>query len=115
MLELVHGDLCGTISQVTASGCRYFLLVNYFSRYMWLYFLQMKDEVLGAFKKLYAPVEKGSDRRVKALRTDRGGEFLSIDFKEFCERNGIKRHYTIPFTAQQNGVVDHRNRTWLRL
>lgn len=45
VLELVHGDLCGPISPVTASGNRYlFLLVDDFSRFMWVYFLKNKDE-----------------------------------------------------------------------
>jgi hypothetical protein len=36
---------------------------------------------------------------------------MSSDFKEFCDRHGIKREYTIPRTPQQNGVVERQNRT----
>lgn len=60
VLELVHGDLCGPIQPETASGKRYFLLlVDDFSRYMWVYFLKTKDEALNAFKNFCTLVERG--------------------------------------------------------
>jgi transposase InsO family protein len=43
---------------------------------------------------------------LKEKRYDRGGEFSSRDFKDFCDKHGIKREYTIPRTPQQNGVVE---------
>jgi transposase InsO family protein len=36
---------------------------------------------------------------------------MSSYFKEFCDKHGIKREYTIPRTPQQNGVVERQNRT----
>jgi hypothetical protein len=36
---------------------------------------------------------------------------MSSDFKELCDKHGIKREYTIPGTPQQNGVVERKNRT----
>lgn len=49
------------------------------------------------------------------LRTDRGGEFLSYEFGTYCEKNGIKRHLTAPYSPQQNGVVERRNRTLMEM
>jgi hypothetical protein len=49
--------------------------------------------------------------RLKEVRSNRGEEFMSRDFKEFCNEHGIKREYTIPRTPQQNGVVERKNRT----
>ncbi|MBT1569754.1 hypothetical protein KK471_29565, partial [Klebsiella pneumoniae] len=40
-----------------------------------------------------------------------GREYLSDQFKEFCEEKGILRHLTIPRTPQENGVTKKRNRT----
>ena len=51
--------------------------------------------------------------KVKALRTDRGREYLSEQFKTLCDEKGIARQLTIPGTPQQNGVVERRNRTLL--
>ena len=49
------------------------------------------------------------------LRTDRGGKFTSHEFNTFCDKNGIKRHLTAPYTPQQNGVVERRNRTLMEM
>lgn len=52
VLDLVHGNLCGPITPDTASGYRYFfLLVDDYSRFMWVYFLKRKDEAFKVFKK----------------------------------------------------------------
>lgn len=64
----------------------------------WIYFLKFKSETFENFKKFKALVEKQSGKSVKALRTDRGGEFLSQNFDEFCEENGIRRELTAPYT-----------------
>lgn len=44
------------------------------------------------------------------LRSDRGGEFYSDDFKEFCQEHGIRRQLTASCSAQQNGVAERKNR-----
>uniref|UniRef100_A0A453T4W2 Integrase catalytic domain-containing protein n=1 Tax=Aegilops tauschii subsp. strangulata TaxID=200361 RepID=A0A453T4W2_AEGTS len=112
VLELVHGDLCGPITPATPSGKKYFLLiVDDYSRYMWLVLLRSKDEELEAFRKVKIAAEVESEERMKALRTDRGGEFTSNEFKAYCEKHGIKRYLTAPYTPQQNGVVERRNQT----
>lgn len=112
VLQLVHGDLCGPIEPATTAGNKYFfLLVDDFSRSMWVYMLKSKDEALEAFKKFKARVEDGKDKKVKVFRTDRGGEFTSKEFEKYCEEAGIERHYSAPYTPQQNGVVERRNRT----
>ena len=53
------------------------------------------------------------ERTIKTLRTDRGREYLSKQFRELCENKGIRRQLTIPGTLQQNGVAERRNRTLL--
>jgi hypothetical protein len=89
-LELVHGDLCGHITPPTPGGKSYFLLmVDDFSRFMWL-------ELLATKVKAAAEVESG--RRLKAFRTDRGGEFNSGLFTVYCVEHGIKCNTTAPFT-----------------
>ncbi|MCI78542.1 copia-type polyprotein, partial [Trifolium medium] len=56
-------------------------------------------------------VEKETNETICCLRTDRGGEFNSNDFREFCEDNGIKRQLTAAYTPQQNGIAERKNRT----
>lgn len=111
-LELVHADLCGQISPKSLGGASYFLLVvDDYSRYMWVELLKTKDQALESFKKIIARAETESDGKLKALRTDRGGEFISNLFTLFCNEGGIKHYTTTPFSPQQNGVVERRNQT----
>jgi transposase InsO family protein len=56
-------------------------------------------------------VENKLSTKIKALRTDRGREYLSEQFKNFYDEKGIARQLTIPYTPQQNGVAERRNRT----
>jgi len=111
-LELVHTDLCGHITPKTPGGCSYFLLVvDDYSRYMWVELLKTKDQALDHFKKVIRRAEVESELKLKALRTDRGGEFTSQLFTVFCNEQGIKHYTTTPYTPQQNGVVERRNQT----
>ncbi|GJZ01582.1 retrovirus-related pol polyprotein from transposon TNT 1-94 [Tanacetum coccineum] len=55
-------------------------------------------------------VELQLGKNIKALRSDRGGEYLSQEFKEYMGKNGIVQHLTSPYTPQQNGVSERRNR-----
>jgi len=38
-------------------------------------------------------------------------EFCSEEFNSYCKSKGIARHYTVPYTPQQNGVAERMNRT----
>ncbi|CAI7878528.1 unnamed protein product [Closterium sp. NIES-53] len=56
-------------------------------------------------------VERESGKRVKAIRSDRGGEFLGAEFRSWLKRHGIKQQLTTPYTPQSNGVAERANRT----
>jgi transposase InsO family protein len=56
-----------------------------------------------------ARVERECGKKLKVLRTDNGSEFTSVEFGEHCAGQGIQRHFSAPYTPQQNGVVKHRN------
>lgn len=92
-----------------------FVIIDYHTRYMWTMLLKEKSEAFGRFKKLKASIEQETCITIKTLRTDRGGEFTSLEFNSFYEENGIQRHLTAPYSPQQNGVVERRNRTILEM
>lgn len=106
-LELIHGNLCGPINPITPGGNRYiFLLVDDYSRFMWFYLLKNKSDTFEAFKKFRTLVEKKSEKGITIFRTERGGEFVSKEFLQYCEEAGIGRQFTEPY--------DHHNKTvWL--
>ena len=72
-----------------------------------------KSEALDSFKKYKLEVENQLERKIKLLRTDHGGEYISGLFKSFCKDHGIRRHYTMPYSPQSNGVAERRNQTLL--
>ncbi|KAL4361783.1 hypothetical protein GQ457_04G023210 [Hibiscus cannabinus] len=115
-LQLVHTDVCGPIKPLSFGKCRYFMLfIDDYSRKTWVYFLKQKSEAFGDFKNFKALVEKESDFEIKSLRSDRGGEFTSNEFNDFCKENGIRRPLTVPRSPQQNGVAERKNRTILNM
>ena len=116
LLELVHGDLCGPITPATPAQKRYiFVLVDDHSRYMWTILLGEKSEAFDKFKRFKEISLQETQSEIKTFRTDRGGEFTSHEFQAYCDKNDIKRHLTAPYSPQQNGVVERRNRTLLEM
>lgn len=113
LLELIHGDICGPITPSTMKGNRHILVL--IDDYMWCSLLKEKQEAFSRIKLFITMVERETGKKVKVIRTDRGGEFTSKSFNEYCEQEGIMRHLTAPYTPQQNGVVERRNRTLMEM
>jgi hypothetical protein len=67
--------------------------------------------VFSKFKEFKALIENLSERKIKILRSDNGGEYTSKEFMNFCKDVGIKRELTTPYNPQQNGVAERKNRT----
>jgi hypothetical protein len=104
--------LCGQSRQEGTGKENYFMLIiDDYSRLTWVAFLKEKVEAFEKFKIFKDLTETQIGKTLKAVRSDRGGDFMSKDFKEFCDEHGIKREYTIPRTPQQNGVVERQIRT----
>jgi transposase InsO family protein len=70
---------------------------------------------LKSLKSFKALVEKDSGCMIQSLRTDRGGEYTSNEFNEYCSKHGIKRQLTAAYTPQQNGVAERKNRTLMNM
>eukprot|EP00253_Pinus_taeda_P013768 PITA_13768 len=73
--------------------------------------MQKKSETYSKFCEFKALVEKESGKKVKALRSDNGGEYISDEFKDFCKAEGIRRELIASHNPQQNGVAERKNRT----
>jgi len=59
-------------------------------------------------------VKKQSDKCIKFLRSDQGGEYTSVVFKNYCKNNGIQQQFTKPHTPQQNGVAERKNKILMK-
>jgi transposase InsO family protein len=98
-LELIYFDLCEMNGELIKGGKRYFMtFIDDCSRFCHVYLLKLKDEALHYFKIYKAEVENQLEKNVKRLQTDRGGEYFSNDFFEFCAEHGIIHEMTPPYS-----------------
>jgi Integrase core domain/GAG-pre-integrase domain len=114
LLGLVHSDVCGHMSISTRDGSRYFVtFTDDFSRYGYVYLMRHKSKSFEKFKEFKAEVENQLGNKIKVFRTDRGGEYLSGEFRRYLKAHGIVSQLTPPETPQWNDVSERRNKTLL--
>nr|GEX27830.1 zinc finger, CCHC-type [Tanacetum cinerariifolium] len=111
ILELVHSDICELNGQLTRGGNRYFItFIDDFSRYTYVYLWKSKDQAFETFKIYKAEVENQKGKKIQILKSDRGGEYFSTEFSSYCESQGLIDQRTTPYTPQQNGVAERKNK-----
>ncbi|GKE78958.1 retrotransposon protein, putative, ty1-copia subclass [Tanacetum coccineum] len=116
LLGIIHTDVCGPLRHVSRQGASYFItFTDDYSRYGYVYLLKHKREVFETFKVFKNEVKNQLGKTTKALRSDRGGEYISQEFKDYLKACGIIQQLTPPYTPQHNGVSERRNRTLLSM
>ncbi|GAB2288016.1 hypothetical protein Dimus_037973 [Dionaea muscipula] len=110
-LDLIHSDACDLKFVQTRGGSKYFItFVDDCTRYCYVYLLKSKDEAIDKFILYKNKVENQLSAKIKVLRSDRGGEYES-PFSAFCAEYGIIHQTITPYSPQQNGVAERKNRT----
>jgi transposase InsO family protein len=111
-LELLHMDLFWPIAYLSIGGSKYGLvIVDDFSRFTWVLVLQDKSETQGTLKCFLRRAQNEFELKVKKIRSDNGSKFKNLQVEEYLEEEGIKHEFFAPYTPQQNGVVERKNRT----
>ena len=105
---------------MSTQGYEYFItFMDDYLRYGYVYLMRQKFEAFEKFKEFRAEVENQLGKCIRAIRSDRGGEYLLGDFKDYLTENGIISQLTAPGTPpgtlQQNGVAKRRKRTLLEM
>ncbi|GJX42848.1 retrovirus-related pol polyprotein from transposon TNT 1-94 [Tanacetum coccineum] len=114
LLGLIHTDVYVSLRYVSRQGASYFItFTDGYSRYGYVYLLKHKHEVFETFKVFKYEVENQLEKTIKALRSDRGDEYISQEFKDYLKACGIVQQLTPPYTPQHNGVSEMRNHTLL--
>ncbi|GKB50896.1 retrotransposon protein, putative, ty1-copia subclass [Tanacetum coccineum] len=85
LLGIIHTDVCGPLRHVSRQGASYFITLRISQSFM----------------------------TIKALISDRGGEYISQEFKDYLKACGIVQQLTPLYTPQHNCVSEMRNRTLL--
>ena len=110
-LQLVHSDVCGPMSTDSIGGRKYFVtFTDNYSRCS-VYFIKHKYEVFEKFKEFETATTTSSGQRIRRLRTDNGGEYVSKEFESYLKSRGIFHEFTVPHSPEQNGVAERMNRT----
>jgi transposase InsO family protein len=74
-------------------------------------FLQDKSETQGTLKRFLRRAQNEFELKVKKIRSDNESEFKNLLVEEYLEEEGVKHEFSAPYTPQQNGVVERKNRT----
>jgi len=115
-LDLIHSDLCEMNGVLTKGGKRYFMtLIDDCTRFCYVYLLNTKDEALHYFEVYKAEVENQLEKKIKRLRSDRGGEYFSQEFTSFYDEHEIIHERTPPYSPESNGITERKNRTLIDL
>src|SRR5215510_15737116 len=110
-LELVHTDIHGPTPVQSHQGYKYWALFkDDYTRLRCVIPMKKKADTFGAFKVFKAFVENLFDCKIKTIRDDKGGEYMSKEFEEFCLEHGIERQHTTRNRPQQNGDAERDNR-----
>jgi transposase InsO family protein len=105
-------DLFGPVAYLSIGGSKYGLvIVDDFPASLGCSFLQDKSETQGTLKRFLRRAQNEFELKVKKIRSDNRSEFKNLQVEEYLEEEGVKHEFSAPYTPQQNGVVERKNRT----
>ena len=109
--DLIHLDLIGPLPTPSYGNSRYVLnFIDDFSRYYWVYFLELKSEFFETLKVYKDLVENACGNKIKVIRNENGKDYVNRKLQQLCHDSGIHMQHYVPYTPQLNGVVDCKNK-----
>jgi hypothetical protein len=112
ILDLINSDVCGPMPIKYLGGPLYYVtFIHDYSKNTWLNVLKTKDEVFNKFQEFKAEIENLTNKKIKTLRKNNGGEYTSKEFVSICKSTRIGMELIVPHNPQQIGVVERKNRS----
>ncbi|GKA16434.1 retrovirus-related pol polyprotein from transposon TNT 1-94 [Tanacetum coccineum] len=112
----LHMDLCCSMRVESINEKKYILvIVDDYSRFTWVKFLRSKDEAPKAIIKCIKNIQVRLNATVRNVRTDNRTEFVNQTLRDFYENVGNSHQTSVARTPQQNGVVERRNLTLMKV
>ena len=113
---VVHSDVWGPINTCSLNGKQWFIsFIDDHTRMTWICLMKCKSEVSSLFKQFHNMVATQYSSAIQVLRSDNGGEFVNQELKQYLINHGIVHQTTCPYTPQQNGVAERKNRQLLEV
>lgn len=110
IFDLVHTDLAGPMNPIGQGGFQFVMMfTDDCSSAHFVYFLKHKSDAVTALKQFIA--DTNAVGKIKALRSDNGGEFISKEFQMVLRDNQIRHETSAPHSPHQNGVAERQWRT----
>ena len=97
VLQLVHTDICGPLQVPSRGGARYFVtLLDDHSSLVAVQLLKRKSDAPEAIRSMVTLLENQSGHAVRAMRSDRGGEYIGHELEGFLRQRGINHEMSAP-------------------
>ncbi|GAX77772.1 hypothetical protein CEUSTIGMA_g5215.t1, partial [Chlamydomonas eustigma] len=111
-LGLIHMDVCGPIEPTSMGGSRYIAtFLDDYTNFSVVRLIKVKSQVPEEIKSVIAELERQTGLQVKAIRSDRGGEYINQNLQDYLKKKGIVQQLTAPYRPEQNGKAERLNRT----
>lgn len=116
VLEAVHTDVWASVKAQSMSGEKYFVTFNdKESRWIDISSSRLRSDVLEYLMKYMTRAERQTRRKLNALHSDGGEEYVSKKFELFSKARGVTTELIFPYTPQQNGIAEPTNHTLLSM
>nr|GEU63741.1 retrovirus-related Pol polyprotein from transposon TNT 1-94 [Tanacetum cinerariifolium] len=110
-LHIINVDLFGPVKPQSLNHNKYNLVIlDEYSRFTWVFCLKKKSDAADCIISFIRKMENLNEVKVKELGSDNGTEFKNLQLEEFCNEKGISLNLSSPYTLEQNGVAERRNR-----
>jgi transposase InsO family protein len=99
--QLLHMDTVGP-SRVCSMGGKWYVLVivDDYSCYSWVFFLESKDEVFEHFWSLALRVNIEHPNCLKSIHSDNATKFSNASFDQFCLEHDVDQQFSAPRVPQ---------------
>ncbi|UYV71200.1 hypothetical protein LAZ67_8002150 [Cordylochernes scorpioides] len=110
ILDLWHTDIVGPLNE--SFGYKYFItIVDDYSNFTFVIPIANKSQTADSIINLITQEERQTGKKLKRIRNDNGGEYVSNYFKRWLSSKGIKQEFTTAYTPESNGKAERLNRT----
>ena len=107
-LQILFSDVWSSPT-LSFDGYKYYLiLVDHYTRYMWLFPLKLKSQIAATFIKFKELIENQFQTKITTLYSDNGGEYIAL--RPFLAQHGISHLTTPPHTPEHNCLSERRHR-----